>query len=144
MADSRFQLGDKVRIIKNAEQGLEEGIIIPKPWWFNNAKGYSHFVEVAPMLVAGCYSDELTEAKICGKGGKMLTKETDIYKKVSAYHHYDVVHGVSKYWTCASLCGLVIERRWIVRDDDEPISCKLCLRILGRGGYSGSGKLEEN
>ena len=74
----------------------------------------------------------------------MLTKETDIYKKVSAYHHHDVVHGVSKYWTCASLCGLVIERRWIVRDDDEPISCKLCLRILGRGGYSGSGKLEEN
>ena len=72
----------------------------------------------------------------------MLTKETDICKKVSAYHHYDVVHGVSKYWICASLCGLVIKRRWIVRDDDEPISCKLCLRILGRGGYSGSGKLE--
>ena len=62
----------------------------------------------------------------------MLTKETDICKKVSAYHHYDVVHGVSKYWTCTSLCGLVIERRWIVRDDDEPISCKSCLRLLGR------------
>ena len=58
--DSQFQLGKKARIIKNAYEGLEEGIIVPKPWWFNNNKGYSYFVEVAPMVVAGCHPDELT------------------------------------------------------------------------------------
>ena len=61
-ANDQFQLGDKVKIIKNAYEGLEEGILIPKPWWFNNRRGYSHFIEVAPMIVAGCYPDEIEKS----------------------------------------------------------------------------------